>query len=561
MFCLSISAQSLTANQLDSLYIKFLSLRSPELLSANERPVELKLEDRKCGMELVNTVKFNLLLFSESQQKILKPLVNRPSLQDSILSASGKFWIHFNSTGTNVPHYISNLTPLQNAQLAAEAIDSVYRFEVEYLDYPPAPSDNGAGGDDRFDIYITYQGGGLYGATYFENEIGSGSNKFTSYMEVDNAYIGYYSSGIDGLEVTLAHEFHHAIQGGNYIVRLGKAYEGGDTYFYELTSTSMEDFVYGDVNDYVAYLGTFFSNPDTPMPLHNGYDFAIWNKFLKERFGFDIIKQQWEMMPDFRAINAINNSIFNNNSSLPKEMNKFGIWTFYTNYRSITGQYFDDAELYPLINVTELSIVNQPVNVEAGTIANQFLFYRINTSNGIDSLFTIVSNGDYFSSVQNPNTTMPYVYTLFTSGTTGERELTDDYSANFNVSNETVWSVSEILNRIIVREDSSIQTIFKKSNLYIFQNPYYYSSNYAIVLAFSGNVGDDVNMEIYSIGMKEMFSSKKPVTIISRDSKTFTGIEWNGRNKNDEKLPTGIYVIVIKSGSEVLTGKIAIFNE
>ena len=75
-----------------------------------------------------------------------------------------------------------------------------------------------------------------------------------------------------------------------------------------------------------------------------------------------------------------------------------------------------------------------------------------------------------------------------------KRELTDDYSANFNVSNETVWSVSEILNRIIVREDSSIQTIFKKSNLYIFQNPYYYSSNYAIVLAFSGNVGEYGNL-------------------------------------------------------------------
>ena len=154
MFCLSISAQSLTAIQLDSLYIKFLSLRSPELLSANERPVDLKLEDRKCGMELVNIIKFNFSLFSGFQQKVLKPFLQRPVLDTSIVSSSGKFRIHFNTSGTNVPKYISQLSPLENALQVAESIDSVYRFEVESLHFPPAPPDNDAGGDNLFDIYM-----------------------------------------------------------------------------------------------------------------------------------------------------------------------------------------------------------------------------------------------------------------------------------------------------------------------------------------------------------------------------------------------------------------------
>ncbi len=48
----------------------------------------------------------------------------------------------------------------------------------------------------------------------------------------------------------------------------------------------MEDFVYDTVDDYIAYMHSLFSNPDFPMPAHNGYDYAIWNLFLKERFGF-----------------------------------------------------------------------------------------------------------------------------------------------------------------------------------------------------------------------------------------------------------------------------------
>ena len=549
----------MSASRLDSLYVKFLSLRAPELLTVQEKPVELKPEERKCGMELAAIVKFNLSSFSESRQKVLLPLLQRPVLDTSIVSSSGRFRIHFNTSGANVPKYLPQLSALENAQIAAESIDSVYRFEVEYLGYPNAPPDNGNGGDNLYDIYITYQGGGLYGATYFEDEIGSGTNKFTSYMEVDIAYVGYYSSGVDGLQVTLAHEFHHAIQGGNYILRIGGS--ANDSYFYELTSTAFEDFVYSDVNDYVAYLGSLFSNPDTPMPLHNGYDYAIWNKFLKERFGFDIIKQQWEMMPTLRAITCISNSLISNGSSFPRAMNQFGIWTFYTNFRSIPGVFFDDAALYPIVSLTNSSLVppSVPVTINSGTIANNFLRF-INSSKG-DTLYSIISNGDAVTSLQNTTSTMPFTYTLYNSGTSGSRELNSNYSADFEVDQSTYWSVSEILNGIILREDTTI--ISPSENIsYAYPNPFYYSKTYLtgsyIFFPVDFNAGETVDVSIYSTGMFLVRSGKAIISLLPGGKK---GIGWDALNDKNEKLPTGVYIYAIKKGNDLITGKIAIFNE
>ncbi len=527
----------------------------------NERPKDLKPGDKKCGMELVNIIKFNFSSFTETRQKVLKSLLQRPVLDTSIVSSSGKFRIHFNTTGANVPHYVSQLSPLENALLAAESIDSVYRFEVEYLDFPFAPPDNGNGGDDLYDIYITYQGGGLYGATYFEDEIGSGTNRFTSYMEVDNAYVGYYSAGVNGLLVTMAHEFHHAIQGGNYILRIGAPNSGGDTYFYELTSTAMEDFVYGDVNDYVAYLGSLFSFPDRPMPLHNGYDYAIWNKFLKERFGFGIIKQQWEMMPTLRAITCISNSLISNGSSFPRAMNQFGIWTFYTSYRSIPGVFFDDAALYPVVSVTNSAFVppSVPVTINSGTIANNFLRF-INSSEG-DTLYSIISNGDAVTSLQNTTTTMPFTYTLYNSGTIGSRELNSSYSSDFEVDQSTYWSVSEILNGLILREDTTI--ISPSENIsYAYPNPFYYSKTYLtgsyIFFPVDFQAGETVDVNIYSTGMFLVRSGKAIISLLPGGKK---GIGWDALNDKNEKLPTGVYIYAIKKGNDLIKGKIAIFNE
>ncbi len=132
-------------------------------------------------------------------------------------------------------------------------------LKLDFLGYLPPPSDNGEGGDNLYDIYVNdFTGLILYGQTKFDfSDGGTGP----SFMEIENDFSSYPTKGINAARVTAAHEFHHAIQLGSYI------YRASDLYFYEITSTSMEEFVYDSVNDYYNYLENYF-NYSTINHLH-----------------------------------------------------------------------------------------------------------------------------------------------------------------------------------------------------------------------------------------------------------------------------------------------------
>jgi len=539
--------------ELDSLYYKFIQVRAPHLL---ELPQELTAEERKCGFEIVNRVKINFESFSAEQQAVLKPLLQRPVMQTSIVSPSGFFRIHYDTTGFSVPSYISSASIEANVQEVVKAIDSTYSFEVDYLGYPQPPSDGNEGGDNLYDVYIINQPSGLYGFTLFENEIEPGSKKYTSYQVIDNNYTGYFSEGVFGLRVTCAHEFHHAIQGGNYIFR------PSDTYFYELTSTAFEEFVYDDVNDYFQYLSSYFAHPDKPMPQQNGYNMAIWNIYLKETFGFAILKTQWELMPDFSAITTINNSIINEGSALPRELNKFGIWTYFTNYKAIPGIYFKDAAEFPLITpagTVQFTPPSETVHMMANPITNNFIEFTVNT-NG-DTLYVIVSNGDAASAITNITQDFNFDYVLFNNPNSGERKLTTEYSSDFNVVEPPFWSVSEILNNQIVLEDT-IPHQPTGSISYAYPNPFTYEKNYItgslIFLPADLVVGETVDFNVYSVAMQLFYSKEEAIKNLPGDQK---GVVWNGLDNDGNKLASGVYIYVIKKGDDVIKGKVVIFNE
>jgi len=549
-------AQQLNQEELDSLYYRFIQVRAPHLLEQPELLEELSASDKKCGFEIVNRVKINFQNFSDEQQAVLKPLLDRPTMQTSIVSPSGIFRIHYDITGSNVPSYLSGSSIETNVLEVAKAMDSTYSFEVDYLGYPQPPSDGNEGGDNLYDVYIVNQPSGLYGFTQFEFEIEPGSNRFTSYLVIDNNYTGYFSVGVFGLRVTAAHEFHHAIQGGNYIFR------SSDTYFYEITSTAMEEFVYDDVNDYLQYLSSYFAHPDRPIPQQNGYNMAIWNIYLKETFSFGILKTQWELMPDFRAITSISNSIINEGSAFPRELNKFGIWTFFTNYKAIPGLYFKDASQFPLITPTgtvQFTPPSEPVHMTANPTTNNFIKFIINSSS--DTLYAIVSNGDAASAITNITREFGFDYELFNNPNSGQRQLTTEYSSDFSVSEPTFWSVSEILNDEIVFEDT-IPHQPTGSISYAYPNPFTYEKNYItgslIFLPADLIVGETVDFNVYSVGMQLFYSKEEIIRNLPGDQK---GVAWKGFDNDENKLASGVYIYVIKNGDDIVKGKVVIFNE
>lgn len=544
LFYQGIFAQELTRTQLDSLYNLFLYVRSENKIES-DKPAGFSEEPEKCGFGFVNTIALNVDKFLPEQQAILKILLQRPSLQTSIVTPKGYFRIHYDQTGTNAPGY--SLTEL------AAALDSAYEFEVNFLGYPPPPPDNGAGGDDRYDIYILDLGGSYYGYTQFEDEIGNG--KYLTFTVIDNDYQGYYSTGINGARVTVAHEFHHGIQAGNYI------YRDSDLFYYEITSTAMEEFVFDDVNDYYAYMPDYFNNPTRPFLLNNGYNLAIWNIFLKERFGFDILKRQWELMPSARALNAISISLNEKGATFRNELNSFGVWTYFTNYRTFPGKYFDEAANYPLIRTTNPMIFTPPsktFTMSSRPTTNYFL----KIVEGRDTLISIVSNSDIISGIDSVNNSFSFEYILYSDTSVADRKLADKYSAALIASPQNFWSASEILNNFVVNGDSAFKFFDNDKETFAFPNPYRYSKKYGlgnfVYFQIQAELGDEVDLNVFTSAMKLVYNSKESVSFLPNGAK---GIKYEVKDFDKKHLASGIYIYTIKYLDNTVTGKFVVFNE
>ncbi len=146
-----------------------------------------------------------------------------------------------NTNGT--PDYIESM---------ASVFENVYNTEITVMGYPVPPNDPGSadyGGDTKFDIYIMDCGaGGIYGwVTREDLVVGGDGNSYYSFMVMDNTYTEFGGhTPIENMQVTAAHEYHHAVQNG--INGLS------ETWYKEVTSTWMEDQVYDAVNDNLQYL-------------------------------------------------------------------------------------------------------------------------------------------------------------------------------------------------------------------------------------------------------------------------------------------------------------------
>jgi hypothetical protein len=562
----NIPAQDYTKEQLDSLYKKFVWLRTGDKVHA-DRLVEIDPADKKCGFGIISDIKHNLENFTPEQQSVLAKILQRPVKETSIISPSGHFRIHYDRTGSEAPNYNPTLTADENAMQVALAVDSSYNFEVIFLGYLPPPSDNGEGGDDLYDIYLTAQNS--YGFTQSESSLGG--QKYASHIQIHFAFpLGsFYTSGLSAMRVTVAHEMHHSIQIGNYTGDKTDI----DLYFYEITSTSMEEFVYDDVNDYYAYMHNYFNNPGKPFARKqtsaDGYDLAIWNIFLRDTFDYNIIKRQWELLPQMRALNAIAASINERGSTFGSEFNKFGLWTFFTNYRAVSGEYFEEAEAYPKIRTTttiDFHSNSPPVLVSARPTSNNFITFVSSIILG-DTLVSLITNTDYISGVDSISKTSEFEYTLSDDSIDGSARLTNNYFAKLNVAQPTFWGVAEMLYNQdlmtyqIIRRDSTVFQPSSNKAFYAYPNPFYYKKRYrndcdcVEILIDPGNESS-ADLNVYTSAMELVYSENLPFI------NTITGrkvIRWTEIRNLD--LASGVYIYVTNIGDKTSVGKLVIFNE
>lgn len=548
IFTAGISAQTIRLRRIDSLYNKYIALHQkgfPENLKQGTTE-----EFEKCSFGIENAVRLGIKSFSPAQQKVLKPLFDRPILDTSIVSPSGFFRIHFNKT-TDAPKY--------DIYELAKAFDSSYSFEVNYLGFLPPPGDLVNGGDDKYDVYVYSMGHSVYGNTNSEEEISPGSNTYYSYIEIDNGFVGYPTTGIQAAKVTAAHELHHAIQIGNYILRQSES-EIYDLYFYELTSTAMEEFVFDEVNDYYYYMksGGYFNYTDKAFGSNTGYNLAVWNIFLKDKFDYGIIKRQWELMRTYRALEAIDRSLIENQSSFLEAYNEFALWTFYTNYRTVSGKFFGEAKNYPLVKpfmTVNLSGNSTSIQQDCFITSTNFLKIVNLQDSKKDTLYFIVSNFELESGINNLIKQFPASITLSSVKQDGFTQLAEGYYFLFSADNPYLWKNTSIINNIVISDSQKVYAVTEAP----FPSPFRYGRNNFLKIPFVGSFNEEVSMKVFSISMDVVYDK---ALILFRDPiKGEAVVEWNGLNNKSEKLASGVYVYFIKSQERTALGKLVIVNE
>ncbi len=550
IFNIDLSAQDLSRQKLDKLYNDFINSR------AIKEKVNTVQENKhiKCNSGLINSVRMHFNSFIPQQQLVLKQLLARPTLQTSLVSPSGYFRIHFDTSGINKPNYGNDTLFYTHLNEVAAAADSVFNFEINYIGFPVPPTDNGAGGDDKYDIYLEYLGD-VYGDTQFDFVSG---NKGPTYMEVNSDFTGFPTTGVDAVRVTMAHEFNEAIQIGNYIFR------AEDTWFHELNAVSMEHFVFSSIHDYYNYMSHYFDNPDRSIAENDvtngdGYDVAIWNIFMQKKFDFNIIKRQWELMPQYHAVMCINQSLVERSAFFSQIMNEFGVWVFYTNYRkrfAPLGNAFPEGENYPPINISNI-LQMPPYSLINGTnlpLSNDYININIQSGGTTDSLVSVISNIDYLTAESSTDSASSFQYQVSNNNFSGSTNISGKYFSKLNTQIPQFWVHSEILNNLLTSEGAytGVATDYPFPSPFRYNNP----NNIYIYIPVDKNNSGQVTLNVYSIGMGLVYSSSATI-------ETPFGspvIRWMPGNNNNEKLSSGIYIYAINSGGNIKKGKIVILN-
>jgi len=271
----------------------------------------------KCGTPVFEELARNWTQLSAEVQLEIQTVISqqKQSLKSTYISPSGKFNIHYTTSGDDaVPSTDNNGNDIPDyVETFGEIFDQVWQAEVVDLGYI-APR---LGSNNMQEVYIENLTG-VYG--YVQG---------TDNLHVDNDYYGFATPQLGCMQVTATHEFHHEIQ-------LTYHYPGHpSTWYMEITSVHMEDYVYDDVDDYIYYLYEWYSQPWYSMTQQDIHMYAagIWNFYLAEKFGMDIIREVWED-PNWNKMVGLTNVLADHQTSLAAEFSIFETWNYFTGYRA-----------------------------------------------------------------------------------------------------------------------------------------------------------------------------------------------------------------------------------
>ena len=507
-----------------------------------------------CGFHIIA----HYLSLPGADPKVKSILQTRPGGDTSIVSPSGEFRIHFDTSGVNEPVlYNSDGQPEPGSAFAfadsvAKICDYVYYVEVDSLGFPPPPSDGGAGGGNEYDIYIEALPLGEYGYTDWNSAqpiIQRANPTYATWTVIRNEFESTYTQGIPAMEVTIAHEFNHAIQVGDYGVWLN------DLWFYELTSTWMEQVVYPNVKDYYQYLPDFFDNVSAkPFNSYNPTDFAgyercVFGIFVQHAYGVKLMKSIWQNLAHEQVMPAIEDAFKSDGVSPSAAFQLFSEWNYFTGYRAALAREFNvtsypSASLYPMAGLEGAGVLsNSGVTFSGVALSMTEHFFQVN--DGPDTVGLAVSNNNFAAAVSVDTTEFPFSVGISKGEGNCVKQLSGGYCLFFNVSSFKDWSLVPFVSgqALVAAQDLVFPQPFNPT-LEELKIPYPFSATGNASLWIYDVSGDLVNK---IIGSAELVHYLRGSYFV-----------WDGETASGRKVGSGIYIYVVSDGSKSVTGKIAV---
>ena len=234
---------------------------------------------------------------------------------------------------------------------AAEAADSSYQLQINELGYPdPIPSGT------SYDIYLKdLSSFGAYGLTNTSRNgiFSCGANSTSTCIYSENDFVGYPANDSENqvkgaLQVTIAHEFKHAIQ---YIQN---KWEGETDQWAEMDATLMEEIVYDNVNDYYNYIDNFSTDLFTEAHrslIPGSYEDVTFALYFHETIGSDFWPLSWELIaedPQISFLQAAKQTLEINNKSWKPSLLQAYAYHYVSGENSIYPSFgFEESTFYP----------------------------------------------------------------------------------------------------------------------------------------------------------------------------------------------------------------------
>ncbi len=529
----------------------------------------------KCGLERTCLLLDNWSKFTETQKQQLRSALAMPQTQkDRII---GHYRFYYDTTGSEAASLLdSNFNPIPNTaehyiDSAGAIFNNVWHTEIDLLHYLPPPLNDT---DGTYHVYVHNLDPGLYGVTDPDTiPVYTGTPpRFRSQIEVDNDYKpfeNYYSYGLAALEVTAAHEFHHAIQFGAY-----GFWGDADRYFSEITSTWMEDVVYNDVNDYYQYLSnnyqfnSQFGRPDLRFTLANTsieYSRAVWGKFIEKRFSPAIMRRTWEFIRQVPSLMAIDRALQTAGSSFREAFLEFAFWNLNAGPLCDTARFYSEGKNYPPMRL-DSSLYIPPegsYSGSMGTVASEYVTFCIlnrpsdSTLCGIGTnhMTAVISNinlsdtsssSSYLSWGAYSDQPRTYAYLLSKTSSGGAKHLSNNLYGTLVVPDIANWNTQESVPPVV-------------DDITVFPNPYRTGQNQAIWFQFpSIPLQQTAQLSVYTSSVHNVFSGSLPVVYFRPLE---PALRWDARSANGSPLPTGVYFYSITVDDQTRMGKFAIIHK